>query len=182
MKKTLSKLFTALCMCGITLCLCGLALTTLTACDDDDKPSVTKTDDLAFLIERVSPEVTSSGDELVYGVYLGENTQVLNRPVDTKDDALNEFYKLLKDGSSHKGLTVMVDGSIVCQLTSADDTPQGTITFSVPEEVFDCCGIVTFSPEVTAATGLSQIRFILSYMWPPGDAGFVTDILEKLKG
>ena len=83
-------MITAACKWTITLCICTLALTTLTACGDDDEPKI---DDLAFLKQRIAPE----GD-FVYGVYLGENTEVLNRPIQTEDEALIEFYKLLSDG------------------------------------------------------------------------------------
>ena len=169
---------TAACKWAITLCLCCLAMTTLTACGGDDDESVNKADDLAYLKLRISPE----GD-LVYGVYLGENTEVLNRPIQTEDDALKEFYKLLSDGSSHKGLKTEANGNISCRLTDANGQYQGTITFNKPQGVFTgYCAEVIFSNELIAATGLTRIRYILADMWPPGDTGFVTDILDKLKG
>lgn len=171
MKKALTFI-TAACKWTFALCICCVAMTTLTACGDDEPQ---KADDLAYLKQRISPE----GD-LVYGVYLGENTEVLNRPIQTEDDALEEFYKLLLDGSSHKGLKTEADGTISCQLTGANGQYQGTITFNKPEGTFmGYCAEVIFSSEVTAATGLTRIRYILDYMWPP--TGFVSDILDKLK-
>lgn len=173
MKKVFTSI-TAACKWTITLCVCCVAMTTLTACGgDDDEPK--KTDDLAYLKQRIAPE----GD-LVYGVYLGENTEVLNRPIQTEDDALKEFYMLLSDGSSHKGLKTEADGTISCRLAGADGQYQGTITFSKPQGTFPgYYAEVIFSNEVTAATGLTQIHFILADMWPP--TGFVSDILERLK-
>lgn len=172
MEKVLTMITTA-CKWTITLCICCVAMTTLTACGgDDDEPKV---NDLAFLKQRISPE----GD-LVYGVNLGENTDILYRPIDTEDDALQEFYKLLSDGSSHKGLKTEADGTISCRLTDADGQYQGTITFNIPQGTFTgYYAEVIFSDEVIAATGLTQIRYILADMWPP--QGFVTDILERLK-
>ena len=118
--------------------------------------------------------------DLVYGVYLGENMEVLNRPIQTEDDALKEFYTLLPDGSSHKGLKTEADGTISCRLTGADEQYQGTITFNKPQGTFTgYCAEVIFSSEVTAATGLTRIRYILDYMWPP--TGFLSDILDILK-
>lgn len=174
--KKVSTFITATCKWAITLCICCVAMTTLTACGgDDDEPKASKTDDLAYLKQRISPE----GD-FVYGVYLGENTEILNRPIKTEDDALIEFYKLLSDGSSHKGLKTEADGTISCRLTGADGQYQGTITFSKPQGTFTgYYAEVIFSDEVTAATGLTRIRYILSDLWPP--QGFVTDILEWLK-
>lgn len=172
MKKAFT-LITAACKWTVTLCVCCVAMMALTACGDDDEPVAT--DDLAFLKQRIAPE-----GEFVYGVFLGENTEVLNRPIQTEDDALTEFYKLLPDGSSHKGLKNEVDGTISCRLTGADGQYQGTITFNKPEgEFMGYCAEVVFSDEVNAATGLTRIRFILSDMWPP--TGFMTDLLEKLK-
>ena len=172
--KKVSTIITAACKCVITLCICSVAMTTLTACGgDDDDPTLN--DDLAYLKQRISPE----GD-LVYGVYLGENTEVLNRPIETEDDALIEFYKLLSDGSSHKGLKTEADGTISCRLTGANGQYQGTITFNKPQGAFmGFYAEVIFSEEVTAATGLTRIRYILADLWPP--QGFVTDILEWLK-
>ena len=173
MKKALT-LITAACKWTVTLCICCVAMTTITACgDDDDEPQ--KADDLAYLQQRISPE----GD-LVYGVYLGENKEVLNRPIQTEDDALKEFYTLLPDGSSHKGLKTEADGTISCRLTGADEQYQGTITFNKPQGTFTGYSAeVIFSSEVTAATGLTRIRYILDYMWPP--TGFLSDILDILK-
>ena len=172
MKKALT-LISAACKWTVTLCICCVAMTTLTACGDDDEPK--KADDLAFLKQRISPE-----GEFVYGVILGENTEVLNRPIQTEDDALIEFYKLVPDGSSHKGLKTEADGTISCRLTGADGQYQGTITFNKPEGTFmGYCAEVIFSSEVTAATGLTRIRFILDDLWPP--TGFISDILDKLK-
>ena len=171
MKRVLTMI-SAACKWTITLCICTLALTTLTACGDDDEPKI---DDLAFLKQRIAPE----GD-FVYGVYLGENTEVLNRPIQTEDEALIEFYKLLSDGSSHKGLKTESDGTISCTLTGANGQYQGTITYNQPQGTFTgFYAEVIFSEEVTAATGLTRIRYILADLWPP--TGFVTDILEKLK-
>lgn len=152
-------------------------MTTLTACGDDES-NVNKADDLAYLKQRISPEA-----DLVYGVYLGENTEVLNRPIQTEDEALKEFYKLLSGGSSHEGLKTEANGNISCRLTDANGNYQGTITFNKPQGEFTgYCAEVLFSKELTVATGLTRIRYILADMWPPGDTGFVTDILDKLKG
>ena len=173
----MKELFTsiaALCRWTIALCVCCVAMSTLTACGNDE-PNVNESDDLAYLKQRISPE-----GKYVYGVFLGENTEVLNRPIKTEDDALIEFYKLLSDGSSHKGLKTEADGTISCRLTGADGQYQGTITFNQPQGVFTgFCAEVIFSEEVTAATGLTRIRYILEDLWPP--TGFLTDILEWLK-
>ena len=176
MKKVLS-LLTATCKWTLTLCICCVAMTTLTACGGEDEPVVNKTDDLAYLKQRISPE----GD-LVYGVFLGENTQVLCRPIQTEDDALKEFYMLLSDGSSNKELKTEADGTISCRLTDAEGHYQGTITFYKPEGTFTgYCAEVIFSGELTDATGLTRIRYILADMWPPTSIGFISDILERLK-
>lgn len=168
---------TAACKWAIALCICCVAMTALTACGDDDESDV-KADDLTYLKQRISPE----GD-LVYGVYLGENTEVLNRPIQTEDEALKEFYKLLSGGSSHQGLKTEANGNITCRLTDADGQYQGTITFNIPQGEFTgYYAEVIFSHELTAATGITRIRYILADMWPPGDTGFVTDIFKKLKG
>ena len=171
MKKVFTFI-TAACRWAITLCVCCVAMASLTTCGDDEP---TANDDLAYLKQRISPE----GD-FVYGVYLGENTEVLNRPIQTEDDALIEFYKLLSDGSSHKGLETEADGSISCRLTGADGQYQGTITYNQSQGTFmGYYAEVIFSEEVTDATGLTRIRYILSDLWPP--TGFLTDILEWLK-
>ena len=174
MKKVLTFI-TSACKWAFALCICCVAMTTLTACGgDDDEPK--KTDDLAYLTQRISPE----GD-LVYGVYLGANTEVLCRPIQTEDEALKEFYMLLSDGSAHPGLKTEAEG-ISCRLTGADGQYQGTITFNKPQGTFTgYCAEVVFSNEVTAATGLTRIRYILADLWPPGDTGFISDILDKLK-
>ncbi len=175
--KKVSTCMTATYKWAITLCICCLAMTAFTACGDDES-NENKADDLAYLKQRISPE----GD-LVYGVYLGENTEVLNRPIQTEDEALKEFYKLLSGGSSHKGLKTEANGNISCRLTDANGKYQGTITFIKPQGEFTgYCAEVLFSKELTVATGLTRIRYILADMWPPGNAGFVTDILDKLKG
>ena len=174
--KNVSTFISAACKWTIILCICTVAMSALTACGDDE-PKVNKTDDLAYLKKRIAPE----GD-LVYGVYLGENTEVLYRPIQAEDDALKEFYMLLSDGSSHEGLKTEADGTISCRLTGPDGQYQGTITFNKPQGTFTgFCAEVIFSDEVIAATGLTRIRYILADMWPPGDTGFVTDILERLK-
>lgn len=171
--KKVSTFVSAACKWTLTLCICIVAMTTLTACGDDEEPK--KVDDLAYLKQRISPE----GD-LVYGVYLGENTEILNRPIQTEDDALTEFYKLLPDGKSHKRLKTEADGTISCQLTGADGQYQGTITFNKPQGTFTgYYAEVIFSDEVTAATDLTRIRYILADLWPP--TGFITDILDILK-
>ena len=171
MKKVLTFI-TAAGKWTITLCICCVAMTALMACDDSVE---NETDDLAYLKERIAPD----GD-YVYGVYLGTNTEILNRPIQTEDEALIEFYKLLSDGSSHKGLKTEDDGRISCRLTGADGQYQGTITFNKPEGSFmGYYAEVIFSEEVTAATGLTRIRYILADLWPP--QGFVSDILEWLK-
>ena len=172
MKKVLTAI-TSVCRWTITLCICCVAMTTFTACDDE--PTVNKHDDLAFLKQRISPE----GD-FVYGVYLGENTEILNRPIKTEDDALIEFYKLLSDGRSHKGIKTEADGTISCRLTGDDGQYQGTITYNQPQGTFmGYYAEVIFSKEVTDATGLTRIRYILADLWPP--SGFVSDIFEWLK-
>ena len=163
------------CQWVMTLCVFSVAMVALTSCGGDgDEPK--KTDDLAYLKQRISPE----GD-LGYGVYLGGNTEVLFRPIQTEDDALKEFYLLLKDGSAHKGLQTEAD-AISCRLTGTDGQYQGTITFSKPQGTFTgYCAEVVFSNEVAAATGLTRIRYVLADMWPPSDTGFISDILDKLK-
>lgn len=172
--KKISTSITAACKWTITLCICTVAMTTLTACGDDESNG-NKTDDLAFLKQRISPE-----GELVYGVFLGENTEVLNRPIQTEDDAMIEFYKLLPGGKSHKGLKTEADGSISCRLTDTEGQYQGTITFNIPQGAFTgYYAEVIFSDEVTAATGLTRIHYLLSDLWPP--TGFLSDILEYLK-
>ena len=156
---------------------CGL--NTLTACGgDDDETTTTGTDDLAFLKERLA-----ESDGLVYGVCLGSDPKdVLSRPVADAMEAEKEFFKLLSDGTAHKGLTTANDEVVTCRLTDANGKAQGTISFcpTLSETVYYCAEVF-FSTEIQSATGIRCVRYIPYDRWPEEGNGFFKDILDFFK-
>lgn len=164
----------------LILLACGLAMTTFMACSksDNDEPAGNGVDDLAFLQKRLA-----SNRSLVYGVQLGTDPKdIVSRPVPTTDEALAEYYKLLSDGSAHKGLNTANDGAITCTLTDAKGQLQGTVTYRPSQsETTYYCAEVAFSTEVKAATGITRLRYILYDRWPEEGNGFLKDILENIK-
>lgn len=180
MKKNLSRMLTAIFSCGALLLACGLMMTTMTACgsNDDDESVGNGVDDLAYLQKRIAND-----GSLVYGVQLGTDTKdIVSRPVASKAEALEEFYKLIPCGSTHPGLGNGKDGTIACLLTDANGKPQGTITYR-PSQVTTSyyCAEVSFGAEVKSATGISCLRYILYDRWPEEGNGFLKDILEEIK-
>ena len=158
--------------------ICGLSTTLLTACssDKDDESGGNGADDLAYLQKRVAAE-----GGLVYGVQVGTDPKdIVSRPVADQKAALEEFYKLIPGGRDHKGLSSSSDGTITCRLTGADGKPQGAITYQATTAYY--CAEVIFSPEAKAATGISRLRYIPIEDWPEESNGFLSDILDKLKG
>jgi len=178
MKKNLSRMLTAIFSCGALLLTCGLMMTTMTSCDSDDDSVGNGVDDLAYLQKRIAND-----GSLVYGVQLGTDTKdIVSRPVASKAEALDEFYKLIPGGSAHPGLDNGKDGTITCQLTDANGKPQGSITYR-PSQVTTIyyCAEVSFGAEVKSATGISCLRYILYDRWPEEGNGFLKDILEEIK-
>jgi len=158
--------------------VCGLSMAMFTACggsskDDEPSGSGNGIDDLAYLQKCIAPE----GD-LVYGGQLAnEGTDILNRPVENQEEALQEFYKLIPGGKTHQGLSTSSNGAITCRLTGPNGESQGTITYQ-PTTAYYCAEVV-FSSEVRSATGVSRLRYIPYDNWP--DNGFLSDLLDKLK-
>ena len=170
MKKNLLWMLVAILFSGFPM---------LTACgSDDDEPTTSGTDDLAFLQERIA----ASGS-LVYGVQLGTDSKdVLNRPVADSAEAQAEFYKLLSGGAAHPGLSTADDGTMTCRLTDANGKAQGTVTYHPTNgETVYYCAEVTFSTEIKSATGISRIRYIFYDRWPEEGNGFVKGILDSIK-
>ena len=131
------------------------------------------TDDLAYLQRRIAEE-----GNLVYGAQLAnEGKDIINRPVETQEEALAEFYKLIPGGKTHQGLSSSGNGAITCRLTGPNGESQGTITYQ-PTTVYYCAEVV-FGSEVRSATGVSCLRYIPYDNWP--DNGFLSDLLDRLK-
>ena len=162
---------------GAVLLACGLVMTTMTACGDNDE-NEPRTDDLAYLLKRIANE-----GSLVYGMRMGTGaSEIMNRPVATADEAMDEFYKLLSGGPAHQGLSKAEDGIITCPLIGADGKPQGTIAYRpFRSETVYYCAEVTFSTEVKIASGVSCLRYILYERWPEDGNGPLKDILEGIK-
>ncbi len=160
----------------VAILVCGLSMTMFTACgssSNDDEPSGNGTDDLAYLQKRIAEE-----GNLVYGGQLtNEGKDILNRPVETQEEALQEFYKLIPGGKTHQGLSTSGNGTITCRLTGTNGESQGTITYQ-PTTAYYCAEVV-FSSEVRSATGVSRLRYIPYDNWP--DNGFLSDLLDRMK-
>jgi hypothetical protein len=160
----------------VAILVCGFSMAMFTACGSsskDDEPGGNGTDDLAYLQRRIAEE-----GNLVYGGQLAnEGKDIINRPVETQEEALAEFYKLIPGGKTHQGLSSSGNGAITCRLTGPNGESQGTITYQ-PTTVYYCAEVV-FGSEVRLATGVSRLRYIPYDNWP--DNGFLSDLLDWLK-
>ena len=112
----------------VAILVCGFSMAMFTACGSsskDDEPGGNGTDDLAYLQRRIAEE-----GNLVYGGQLAnEGKDIINRPVETQEEALAEFYKLIPGGKTHQGLSSSGNGAITCRLTGPNGESQGTITY-----------------------------------------------------